>query len=265
MDKEDLPKYFRKRGFSSLYYQIKYNGTRAIWDGSKLLSRGGHIRTSVPHIVSALKKHSPGKTLDGELFTPKLSFNRINGASRKIESSFESLQLDYYIFDTLDKERTFEERILTIESFPHTYTSCIKPVLSYLISPEQILRPLEKTLANGHEGIVLRNPNSLYREGRHVGNLWGVKPVYELEAAFVCFLEGETDLHADTFGSILLRDTNGRTFSCSGFTEEDRVDLWRNPPKEGTPITINFGTWSQEDRMKAVPLYPRFKAVRKEL
>jgi ATP-dependent DNA ligase len=216
-EKDDIEKYFYKRNFHKLYTQPKYNGIRALWyheDG--LYSRGGHLITSVPHIVARLETFFPDTDLDGELYHPTMPFNDINGAARRIEPSLNSMKLEYHVFDRL-------------------------------------------------EGMVVRAPEACYRPGRHVGNLWAIKPVYEVEATFLGFLPpGEdTSLHQSTFGSLLLKlPEGGRTFSCSGISEDEREKLWNNPPKEGTLVTVKFGAWSSDHPDKAVPLFPRFKAIR---
>jgi ATP-dependent DNA ligase len=235
-DKVNLPEYFIKRNIKLLYLQPKFNGIRALWyhhDG--LYSRGGHRITSVPHVVK--------------------------GAARRIEPTLDSLSLEYHIFDAISEYATQGSRLRYIVAIPESLY--IKPLEQAMIIPQEIELNLKEHLAQGYEGIILRHIQAPYREGRHVGNIWAVKPVYEIEAIFLGFLDGETDLHMETFGSMLLKHSNGRTFSCSGMTEDERLSLFLNKElKRGTEITVKFGAWSHEDPEKRVPLYPRFKAVR---
>ncbi|MBE9595126.1 MAG: hypothetical protein IMF19_16800 [Proteobacteria bacterium] len=260
-DKVNLPEYFIKRNIKLLYLQPKFNGIRALWyhhDG--LYSRGGHRITSVPHIVKELEKIAPDIDLDGELYHNSMPFNRINGAARRIEPTPDSFCLEYHVFDTISEYATQTSRLRDIIAIPKSHV--IKPLERVVIILQEIDWFLEDYLSRGYEGIILRHTTAPYREGRHVGNIWAIKPVYEIEAIFLGFLDGETDLHSNTFGSMLLKLSNGRNFSCSGFTENAREALWNSPPKRGTEITIKFGAWSHEDPEKRVPLYPRFKAVR---
>jgi len=261
--KTDIPKYFDKRAIHLLYCQNKLNGIRALWyPGQGLFSRGGHKITSVPHIIDRLKKDAPNTTLDGELYRSKMPFNRINGAARRIEPTLDSLSLEYHIFDTFSESKQ-SIRLSEASFIPESLY--IKHIETPIINAANFDLALKIALHKGYEGIVLRTLNTTYRPGRHVGNLWAIKPVYELEATFVGFLDGETDLHEDTFGSMLLKLPNERTFSCSGIKEYDRIRLWNHPPPQGTPVTIKFGAWSHKDKDKAVPLYPRFKCVRWDL
>jgi ATP-dependent DNA ligase len=254
-----------KRGLRLLYLQPKLNGIRALWyhhDG--LYTRGGNRITSVPHIIARLKSFFPSTDLDGELYHSTMPFNDINGASRRIEPISNSLKLEYHVFDQPIAGITQRHRLSSIKGRLTELTnanSFLKEVPFFQTTPNHLDYALRLYLAKGFEGMIVRNPDSYYKEGRHVGNLWAIKPVYETEAKFMCFIEGETELHANTFGSMLLKLPNGRTFSCSGITEDERVNLYLNPPT-GQQITIKFGAWSHEDRDKAIPLYPRFKAIR---
>ena len=262
LEKVNIPKYFTKRDIRLLYLQPKLNGIRALWyhhDG--LYTRGGNRITSVPHIVKKLEKIVPNTDLDGELYRSNMSFNKINGASRRIEPTLDSLSLEYHIFDTISEYKAQGTRLRNVVELP--VSLYIKPLKRAIITTTEIEMNLKAYLSEGYEGIILRHLQALYRAGRHIGNLWAIKPVYEIEAIFLGFTDGETILHADTFGSILLKLPNGRTFSCSGFTEAERSYLFScDRLTRGTEITIKFGAWSHADRDKAVPLYPRFKCIR---
>lgn len=267
-EKDNIERYFYKRSFHHLLAQAKLNGIRALWrhqDG--LYTRNNNLITSVPHIIKELKLFFPTIDLDGELFHPTMPFNDINGASRSIKPTPNSLKLEYHVFDRLIEEVTQKNRLLfnrnRLSQLPEN--SFIKEVFYSKTTPGHLDYMLRLYLSQGFEGMVVRAPEAYYREGRHVGNLWAIKPSYEVEAMFLGFLPPgeETSLHQATFGSLLLKlPNNGRTFSCSGLTEEAREKLWNDPPPEGTWITVKFGAWSSNHPEKAVPLFPRFKSVR---
>ncbi len=262
-EKDNIVEYFHKRHFHNLYTQPKLNGIRALWyHGDGLYTRNNNLITSVPHIVAGLELFFPDTDLDGELFHSTMSFNDINGASRRIESTINSRQLEYHVFDQPIEGMIQQNRLhLNKEKLPRPY---IKEVPFFQTTSGHLDYFLRLYLSQGFEGIIVRAPNSAYRPGRHVGNLWAIKPSYEVEAMFLGFLPpGEdTFLHQGTFGSLLLKLPNGRTFSCSGLTEIERRELWNNPPEEGTWITVKFGAWSSDHPEKAVPIFPRFKSVR---
>jgi len=267
-EKDDIEAYFYKRNFHLLYTQPKFNGIRALWyhnDG--LYTRNNNLITSVPHIVAELELFFSSTDLDGELFHPTMPFNDINGASRRIEPTSNSLKLEHHVFDRPIEGMIQQNRLQlnkkSLSKLPEN--SFIKEVSFIGTTPGHLDYFLRLFLSKGFEGIVVRIPDSLYRPGRHVGNIWAIKPIYEVEAMFLGFLPpGEdTSLHQDTFGSLLLKlPGGGRTFSCSGVNESEREKLWNNPPEEGTWVTVKFGAWSSDHPDKAVPLFPRFKCLR---
>jgi ATP-dependent DNA ligase len=264
----DISNYFYKRGLHKLYTQPKFNGIRALWyHGDGLDSRGGHLITSVPQVVAGLEASFPDTDLDGELYHSTMPFNDINGAARRKEPSLNSMKLEYHVFDRLVEDVTQQNR-LALNKFDLTKLSkdsFINRVPTNSVTPGHLDYVLRLYLSQGFEGMVVRAPEAYYRPGRHVGNLWAIKPVYEVEAMFLGFLPpGEdTSLHQSTFGSLLLKlPGGGRTFSCSGISEDERERLWNDPPEEGTWITVKFGAWSSDHPDKAVPLFPRFKCLR---
>lgn len=261
--KDLSPEYFKKRGLDVLYAQPKLNGIRAMYDpGLKgLYTRGGHRITSVPQIERACKKL--GAPFDGEIFSSRFPFNLINGVVRRHKPSPISLELEYNVFDLItgDEQR---ERLTELYQFTAIkFYPFINPVQTTVVTPHQetLSEIYSKMLSEGYEGIILRNPEAPYKEGRHVGNIWAVKPEYENEAVFMDFIMSTTDLHKDTFGSLYLKWKNGQFFACSGITEAERIYLLNNL-KPGDIVTIKYGTLSQEDPELAVPLYPRFKCIR---
>ena len=264
-EKDNIVEYFHKRNFHQLLVQPKLNGIRALWyHGDGLYTRNNNKITSVPHIVAGLELFSPDTDLDGELFHPTMPFNDINGASRRIKPTANSFKLEYHVFDRPVEGMLQQNRLqLNEKELPkHSY---IKELPFFQTTPGHLEYFLRRYLSQSFEGIVVRAPLALYRPGRHVGNLWAIKPSYEVEAMFLGFLPPgeETSLHQGTFGSLLLKlPDNGRTFSCSGITEFERERLWNNPPQEGTWITVKFGAWSSNHPEKAVPIFPRFKCVR---
>ena len=264
----DISDYFYKRGLHVLYTQSKFNGIRALWyHGDGLYSRGGHLITSVPHVVARLEIFFPDTDLDGELYHPTMPFNDINGAARRIAPTSNSMRLEYHVFDRLVEDVTQQNRLHLNKANLAQFSddSFIKEAPFCQTTPGHLDYMLRLYLSQGFEGMVVRAPEAYYRPGRHVGNIWAIKPVYEIEAMFLGFLPPgeETSLHQDTFGSLLLKlPGNGRTFSCSGINEDERVRLWNDPPEEGTWITVKFGAWSSDHPDKAVPLFPRFKCLR---
>ena len=87
------------------------------WDGKQIqsASRGGgnynyattHIRTN-PKFIEFFKQH-PNIQIDGELFIFGKSLQNLSGCAR-LEDGPLPFKLQYYIYDIVNTEKTFEER-----------------------------------------------------------------------------------------------------------------------------------------------------------
>lgn len=88
----------------------KYDGIRAIWTGSKLITRKGNDINAPQWFTEKL----PNIWLDGELWTQRDDFANVMSIVRKKQPvEHEWRQIKYMIFDAPDQERsmTFEQRI----------------------------------------------------------------------------------------------------------------------------------------------------------
>lgn len=90
---------------------------------------------------------------------------------------------------------------------------------------------LEKVLAGGGEGIMLRDPDSVWTQGR-VNTLLKVKPVLTMQVIVTGYYYGEGK-YDGMMGAleVAIPDTN-RLFKLSGFTDEERY-----VPSNGYPKT----------------------------
>lgn len=94
---------------------------------------------------------------------------------------------------------------------------------------------LDKTLEKKGEGIMLRNPESLY-ENRRSKNLLKVK-VFIDEEALVTGSEKGSGRCSDMMGAIKCRLKNGIEFKIgSGFNDAQRM----RPPKIGSTVTFKY-------------------------
>lgn len=95
------------------------DGTRNLfyWDGTQVrsASRGGgnydyataHIRNN-PKFIEFFRQH-PDIQTDGELYVHGKSLQTLSGCAR-LEDGELPFKLQYYIYDIVDAEKTFEER-----------------------------------------------------------------------------------------------------------------------------------------------------------
>ena len=98
---------------------------------------------------------------DGEIYHPDLTLNQISGATKAVNNDTSRLQ--YWVYDRVT-DRPFKDR-----TFPQDITTFnVKPVFTWIFYDEYRLDYFyEATVKNGGEGIMVRNPEGLYK-----GNLY---------------------------------------------------------------------------------------------
>ena len=121
---------------------------------------------------------------------------------------------------------TFESELMLLKSsIPDgpAYLHCQKK-LPMRKAAEAIEAELARILALGGEGIVVRNPASIW-EPRRLRTLLKYKPFKDDEGTLVGFTAGrETDKGSKNLGKIgaLILDYNGKRLELSGMTDEER-------------------------------------------
>jgi DNA ligase 1 len=251
-----------KWGFPVLV-QPKLDGDRcrAIIDneGSILLlsSEENQIK-SVPHIEEALHRVPGlrGIELDGELYTHGISHQQIHGVvgrTKNIHGEYDKIQ--YHIFDLVGGEpqgkRTFALTHLILEP-------PLVRVPSFLCSSfEDVMKVLDELMAQGYEGIIVRNIEYPYMRKRSTG-MMKLKPRKSDEYVIVgCQEEISKDGEPkDSLGSLVLQSDLGHIFNVgtgSFLTRENRHSLWLVRDKLiGKTAVVKY----QHLTAKRVPRFP---------
>src|SRR5262249_2139633 len=108
----------------------------------------------------------------------------------------------------------------------------------------------------GGEGLMMRQPGSLYIAGRSP-TLLKVKRFHDAEAKVIGYVPGEGK-HAGRVGSLRAELPNGVQFSVgTGLKDADRV----TPPAIGTTITFKYQELTKET---GAPRFPVYVGVRKD-
>src|SRR4051794_16617880 len=139
----------------------KLDGLRAYWDGKRLISRLGNEFHAPDWFIAGLPKHP----LDGELFLARKSFQKTTAIVRRQDKGDQWKQIKFLIFDAPAHEGAFEARMELLRGLPthpysaaHAHTRCtdIKHLKEELARVEKL----------GGEGLMLRQPESVYVAGR---------------------------------------------------------------------------------------------------
>jgi len=229
----------------------KLDGVRAYWDGKQILSRLGNVYHAPDYFLKDLPPHP----LDGELFLDRKSFQKTIAIVRRQDKPDTWKSIRYLVFDAPSHGGKFEDRLAslaTLQTHPyasiHPHTRCR--------GIDHLKAELARVEALGAEGLMLRQPGSLYVVGRS-STLLKVKSFKDDEAVIIAHLPG-TGRHKGRLGALQVRLANGTEFAIgTGFSDKER----NTPPPIGATVTFRY----QELSDTGVPRFPSFANVREDL
>ncbi|MCX9013204.1 MAG: ATP-dependent DNA ligase [Candidatus Methanoperedens sp.] len=227
--------------FDGARIQVHKNGDKVTIYSRKLED----VTASLPDVVSSVKKHVNAEKviLDGEAVAlgkdkRPMAFQEILRRFRRkhdVAATAQEIPLHFYLFDILylDGESLIDEpmevRRKKLESVCDPEVLAVQTVTGNVSEIEDIYG---KALAGGHEGVMLKSPDSLYMPGKRGKNWLKLKPVMETLDLVVVGGEWGEGRRANFIGSYLLacRDpdsdrllTIGRV--ATGITDEQLSDL----------------------------------------
>ena len=255
------------------YVQPKFDGTRTIAvcglkAGSPcLFSRQRKAYPHLEHIQAVVRQLPKGLLLDGELYRHDLDFNEIVGTIKKKtltkadEPKHALIQLHCY--DLVDTEKPFEERFDLLKKVFADYKKVIGDVL-VLCPTEKVTKKADlqikhdEYVADGYEGLMVRNASGLYDVGNRSTDLLKMKEFQDDEFEIVGFYDGE----GGEKGLIIWRckTKEGKLFGCRPHgTHESRAELFKHGKEYvGKMLTVRY----QELTPDGIPRFPVGIAVR---
>lgn len=264
------------------YGSIKYDGFRTAIKGGKTVLNS--LRELDNLYTRRMLMECPElNDHDGELVMLPLNdngcFNRCQSAFRRASGEPD---FRFVVFDRAVEGLTFEERWVNFQK--PTYPSWVMvddPVL--ILDRTQLDAFIEWVLGNGHEGVILRQPNSKYKFGRGTfkeQQLLRIKPMETAEGeitGFVCEYENTNPAEINALGrsrrssakdGLVPKDTLGKMICLterwgeiliSGFSDAFADEVWRNKEKFlGEFATFNYQEIGSIDQ----PRLAKFKGIR---
>ncbi len=236
------------------YASIKYDGFRTgVLNGRTYLNSLREVDNL--HTRKMLEKHS--KVLDK--FDGELTVGNLTDATcfSQCQSAFGATDgepdFTFWVFDRIDVG-AFETRWLNFDK--RKLPSFCKVVECELIrNRRQLDLYVKKRIAEGHEGVILRRPGSLYKFGRatfKTQEVLRIKPMETGEAVVTGFeceylntnakekdATGKSKRSAaqagkvakDTLGVLLGKCKKFGDIRVSGFTDDMADEIWRNKKK----------------------------------
>ena len=263
------------------YASIKYDGFRtAVMNGKTVLNSLRELDNL--HTRNKLTSLPELEGYDGELVILPLNdnkcFNRCQSAFRAAKGKPE---FHFVVFDKVN-ELTFEERWVKAEhpEFPE-WVIIDTPVL--IENRKQLDQFVEEVLADGHEGVCLRRPETKYRFGRATfkeQQLLRIKPMETDEGVIVGFEceyanTNEITINAlgrskrssaqegkvakDTLGKMIVETKRWGLIKLSGFNDAFADEVWANQSSFiGELATFSY----QEIGSLEQPRLAKFKGLR---
>ncbi len=231
---------------SGWWMSEKLDGVRAYWDGKQMFSRLGNPFTVPDWFVADLPPHP----LDGELWIGRKMFQKTVSIVRRQDASPAWKSIQYRVFDAPAVKAPFEERLQQIQEWLSNQPAhCGLLEHSPCNSIDHLRQQLVQIEAQGGEGLMLRQPGSLYEIGRS-NTLLKVKSFKDDEATVIDHQPGE-GRHKGRLGALLVQLPNGTRFSVgTGLSDAERND----PPPIGSQITFRY----QELTDGGVPRFPSY-------
>ncbi|MCJ7765466.1 MAG: DNA ligase [Thiovulaceae bacterium] len=227
----------------------KLDGIRGYWDGENIYTKHGK-RLFVP---LGFTKNFPPFALDGELWSRRSDFEAIQSKVLQHHGSWEGIS--YNIFEVPYAEGPFLARIdKAREWFLNHPNPAVRIIPQYSCRGSAHLeRFLDEVVAEGGEGVMVKNPDLPYISGR-TSAILKVKRVQDMEGRVVA-----VNLHkqSGTMRSLVLELANGIRFSLgNGFTDHQR----ENPLPPGTLITFRYYGFTKYGK----PKFASFMRIREE-
>tara|TARA_R110002110_G_scaffold3043_2_gene15442 strand:- start:494 stop:1336 length:843 start_codon:yes stop_codon:yes gene_type:complete len=220
-------------GLENYWISEKLDGVRAYWNGRAFLSRNGNVYPAPDWFVADF----PDVSLDGELWMGRQRFAELSGAVRKrVPVHGEWRDIRFHVFD-MPGLGPFYERYKQLQALVkkadsrHLKLVEQKPASSH----SALMADLDRVVAKGGEGLMLKRRDSRYKAGRS-DDLLKVKTYEDAEAVVVEHLAGKGRLQG-MMGALQVELPNGRRFRIgTGFSDELRA----RPPAPGTRITFKY-------------------------
>ena len=275
--------------FDSEKAKFPYAATPKI-DGIRFLMVGGAALTRSfkpirnEYLQKILSSNLP-EGIDGEL-TSGSTFQECSSIMRiKGEPDFK-----VWIFDFVNPKgevKPYKERMDELRKFENFNIPSYEILFPTIVSnQEQIDHLMINNLNAGYEGLMLRDPNGIYKFGRSSVKeniLLKVKEFMDDEAEIISFREkmintneglkdnfGRTKRSScqdglkpsGTLGGLILRNSEGLEFSCgSGLNDALRDEIWKNKSKYlGKLVKYKYMSKGIDE----LPRHPVFIGVRED-
>jgi len=161
------------------YMNEKYDGMRLYWNGSDFFTRQGK-KVNVPDFIQS---QMPGFSLDGELWTQYGLYQEASGLCLGKGNEEKWKKAVYWVFDAPDiGDKPYEDRIEFLKTVKGQFIKVAEAIQCK--GKNHLKEYFSSIIAKGGEGVMLREPKSLYIPGRSE-SLRKYKPYFDTEVKVV--------------------------------------------------------------------------------
>ncbi len=276
-----------KDNIQGWYMSEKFDGYRACYShkDKQFFSRQNKPFNSPEWFIKAM----PPRLVDGELWIGRDRFQEMGSVRKKIPLDEDWINITFQVYDMPEYPGTFEERLKELtkiikltrsrwlqirKELPYPMNSIPCPVIlakQIKVKNDTHMDTIYKNvISNKGEGIMLKDPNSLY-EGKRSKFLLKYKPAFDEEAIIIDYRKGEGKykgllgafickplINHDTYSSI--DENQNHIFSISGMD-----DSIRKSHKYTHPIgtIISYEHSGKTDKGK--PRFGRYTRIRTDI
>jgi DNA ligase-1 len=238
--------------FAAYWISEKYDGIRAYWDGSKLVTRNGHVIQAPGWFTAGW----PSTPLDGELWAGRNGFEAATSIVRDQQpNDAEWHRMRFMVFDLPRHPAVFNERLTVLMRLLSMQSiAWLQAVPQRRVQDEAELHgEFDKVVAAGGEGLMLHRGDSYYRAER-THDLLKMKASSDAEAQVVGYTLGKGK-YEGMVGALEVRTSAGLHFRLgTGLSDAQR----RNPPALGSWVTYSYQSLTE----RGVPRFAHFVRVR---
>lgn len=205
--------------------------------------------TMYTEILALFKAYPKLSKLDGEIYVHGMDFADI--VSRvKDENHPDRDELQFWLYDTIESTLSWKERRKLIDEVDDScYTNIVRVRSFTLHSVEEARKMLDELMADGYEGLMLRNWQGLYKCG---GRSYDLQKWKIFEDAEFTMVDVVRDKRGHGVGVFITKDFK-RFNARWKAPDAKRKDLAKHPEKYVNLMwTVRFQKWS----LDGIPIFP---------
>lgn len=255
---------YHKQGHRIVYpciVQPKLDGCRCLAirheDRVELRSRGSKEYT-VAHIQEELMKvMKVGEVWDGEIYKHGLPLEHIMSAVKKPNENTPSL--GYVLFDVVTDD-TYELRVIELQRLRRNVLDpygCVTVLEFAVVDNEYHMKELhDKYVAEGFEGIMIKNYKGVYESGKRSADLQKLKMFFDEEFEIAAIHE---DRNGNAVFEVFDPLANATFTVCYGSFDERKYQLEHPEEFIGEWLTVQYQTRYADTQL---PQFPTGKLIR---